>query len=403
MEVNEVKKKRNVFKILGIILITILVLLILYFCVLYFIVFSPKKTFNRFFNKTFDTFNLIVDKLSVDEAKTSINKGNIKIDTNIEKYNGLKEYEIEYDYETNRVKNTSITTLKFSDGEEDLDTTFYLEDNNLYIDFPYIMQTEIKIPLEDYGYSVKSYNYKKDSADYIINIIKTSFINNINKNQLKNSISEFHIKSTYKINKEEFGNLLEIIINDLKKDEKAMKIIKDENILQEYKDKIISKINKYEYIEINLYTSFLFSLDKITINTKSSNITLILDDDNELSINTNNKEVLKSTFNEKQIKTTLNRKSKVIETDLKIDTSKDELNLEGNLNYKKENDEYIKLDVSIGALLNQDINTFDTTQAKSFNSFTSTDLKSVYKIIDMINTYIEAFTGSKDHNINLKK
>ena len=160
---------------------------------------------------------------------------------------------------------------------------------------------------------------------------------------------------------------------------------------------ILNKFNKkYEYLEINIYNSFLLNVDRIVINTKTYNIELLIDEDSKLSIKSNDKEVLSSTFNDKKVSANINRNSKDIELDLDIDTGRDELNLNGFVNYKKDNNEYIKLDLQISSLINEKISDYDTSQAKSFNQFTDKDLKSVYKIIKMANSYIEAITGKED-------
>ena len=131
--------KKNIIKKLSILLVSLLIISILYFGLTFFVILNPKKTFNKLFNSVFDETSNIAAKLSIDGSSTSINKGNIKIDTNIEKYNNLKDYEIEYDFETDRKKNNSLVSLKLGDEEENLESSFYYEDNNLYIDFPYII------------------------------------------------------------------------------------------------------------------------------------------------------------------------------------------------------------------------------------------------------------------------
>ena len=230
-------------------------------------------------------------------------------------------------------------------------------------------------------------------------------MNNINKDKLTNKIEEKHIKSTYNMDKDEFNNLLNIIVENLLKDEKAKTILKEEfkaneNKLNKIKENII---NKYNDIEINMYTSFLFSLDKITINTKTNHIELLLDDTNELKVERNSKEILSASFNNTFVKTVFNRKDKKFEADLRIDTSRDEVNLDGTVNFKEENDDYIKLDVSLSTLLNEKTNKYDTSPAKSFNQFTSKDLKALDKIIGIANRYIELLTGNANKKITLKK
>ena len=408
----EKRSKKKILKVIAIILLVVITLLMIAFSILYFVILNPKENISKLFNTSFDKIIEIVNLGSTDKSFTSINKGNIKIDTNIDKYNNLSNYEIEYDIEHDRINKKTFIDLKLGDEEEKIESTFYKEDNNLYINFPYIIKSIIKIPLNEYGYlddDNKLFNYKKEDSNYILTIIKNSFIKNISDNNLKNSISNYHIKSSYLIDNKEFNNLLNNIVNDLNNDEKAMDILLnsfslDKDKLNSLKDNLIKKFNdKCEYIEINMFISLSFKFDKLTINTKKYNIDMLVDDINDLTIKSNNKEVLKSSFNNKLFKCTINRKSNIIETDLKIDTAKDELNLEGYVNFKNENNNYIKLDLIISTLLNEKISEFDIVEAKSFNQFTNKDLKSVYKIIDLINKYIELFTSSKEHNISLKK
>lgn len=400
---------KKLIKKISIILFSILVLLILTFCIIYFIILSPKKNFNRLFNTIFDETINIVSKYSEDEFKSSINKGNIKLDTNVEKYNGIVGYEIEYDVENDRVNDKTLINLKFGNDDENIDSTFYKDSGILYFDFPFIISDMIKIDLENYGYNSKNEytTYSKNDSDYVLNIIKNSFINNIDNNKISNSVEDCHIKSTYKIDNNELDNLLNSIISDLKSNQESMKILLDdfnidEEKLNNYKDKMLKIFNeKYEYLEINLYFNILLKLDSITINTKNYNIEIKIDDENQMIIKSNNQEVLNSIFNNKMIKANININSKVIELDLKLDPSRDEMNIDGYISYKVSENEYIKLELSVSTLLNEKISDYDTSLAKSFNQFTSKDLKSLYKVIDLVNKYIELFIGNNSFNIKL--
>ena len=405
------KKNKIVLKVISIILIILLFLSLLAFSIIYFVILSPKNNYAELFNTVFDKTINIASKMSKDEYISSINKGNLKIDTNLLKYKNITGYEIEYDIENERQTNKTLIDLKLGDDEEKLESTIYYEPNNLYIDFPYIMSIMIKIPLDKFGYKTNNntkFSYTKEEANYVLSIIKNSFINNLNNKKMKNSISSYHIKSTYNIDYKELERLLDIIINDLKKDSKAMNILKNYNIdeskLNEYKNNLLLEFNnKLEFLEINMFINISFKLDRLTINSKTYNSVLLFKDINELTIKSNDKEIISSSFNKESLKATINRNSKIIETNLKIDKDRNELNLEGTLNYKNNNNEYIKIELNTSTLLNEKISDFDTTQAKSFSQFTKKDLKSVYKIIDIINKYIELFTGNKNKKISLKK
>lgn len=400
---------KKTFKKISIILSSILVFLILAFCVIYFIILSPKKNFNRLINSIFDETINVTSRFSKDEFKSSINKGNIKLDTNIEKYNGLVGYEMEYDVENDKKNNKTLVNLKFGNDDENIEGTFYKDSDFLYFNFPFIMSDMIKIDLEKYGFNInsKSISYSKNDSKHVLNIIRTSVINNISNNKIKNSIEDYHIKSSYKIDNNELESLLNAIINDLNNDEESMKILlNDFNIdlekLNSFKDSTLDNFNKkYEYLEINLYFSILLKLDNVSVFTKNYNIDLDIDDENQIVVKSDNKELLNTTFNNKMIKGNINKNSKSILFDLKLDPSKDEINIDGYISYDVRENEYIKLDLSLSTLLNEKISDYDTSLAKSFNQFTSKDLKSLYKIIDLVNKYIELLIGNNNFNIDL--
>ena len=411
---NKKKEKNNkkLLKIVSIILVSIIVLVLILFSIIYFVILSPKKNFDGLFNTLFDNTIKVINKGSIDSSSTSINKGNIKIDTNINKYKILKDYEIEYDIEHNRKDKKTFIDLTLGDNDdEDIKSTFYYEPNTLYVSFPYIISDMIKISLDKYGYKINNekniLDYSKDDSNYILQIIKNSFMTSYSEKNLSNTITDYHVKSTYKIDRTELESILNNILTNLKKDVNAMKILEQEFLINEdnlnnYKDNILKYFDeKLEFVEINMFTNSLFKFDKLTINTKTYNIELLLDEMNKLTIKSNNKEVITSSFNLESLNMSINKNNKVILIDLKIDTSKDEVNLDGNITLK-ENDDFIKLEVSIGTLLNEEISEYDVSPAKSFNQFTSKDLKSVYKAIDLINKYIELLTGSKEHIIKLK-
>lgn len=411
---NKKKEKNNkkLLKIVSIILVSIIVLVLILFSIIYFVILSPKKNFDGLFNTLFDNTIKVINKGSIDSSSTSINKGNIKIDTNINKYKILKDYEIEYDIEHDRKDKKTFIDLTLGDNDdEDIKSTFYYEPNTLYVSFPYIISDMIKISLDKYGYKINNekniLDYSKDDSNYILQIIKNSFMTSYSEKNLSNTITDYHVKSTYKIDRTELESILNNTLTNLKKDVNAMKILEQEFLINEdnlnnYKDNILKYFDeKLEFVEINMFTNSLFKFDKLTINTKTYNIELLLDEMNKLTIKSNNKEVITSSFNLKSLNMSINRNNKVILIDLNIDTSKDEVNLDGNITLK-ENDDFIKLEVSIGTLLNEEISEYDVSPAKSFNQFTSKDLKSVYKAIDLINKYIELLTGSKEHIIKLK-
>lgn len=401
---------KKIYKRLLIVLSSILVFLLIFFCLIYYVILSPKNSFNRFFNTIFDKASLVVSRFSTDEFKTSINKGNLKLSTNLEKYNSLIDYEIEYDVENDRVNDKTLINIKFGNMEENIESTFYKDADYLYVNFPYIMSDIIKIDLEKYGLKSNSKNisYNKKDMEYLLSIIKNSFVNNISKNKLKNSIKDSHIKSTYKIDNKEFENLLNKVVNDLKSDQESMRILNDvfsidNEMLDDYKKRIINNfIDNFEFLNIDLNYNILLKLDSIFINTKKHDINLLIDDMSELVIKLNGSIILNSSFDDKKIKINMYRNSKEIKIDLNVDTSKDELNLEGYVSYYINNSDYIKLDLSLGTLLNEKISDFDSSLAKSFNQFTNKDLKSLYKIIDLINKYIKLLTDSEVYNINIK-
>ena len=174
-------------------------------------------------------------------------------------------------------------------------------------------------------------------------------------------------------------------------------------MLDDYKKRIINNfIDNFEFLNIDLNYNVLLKLDSIFINTKKHDINLLIDDMSELVIKLNGSIILNSSFDDKKIKINMYRNSKEIKIDLNVDTSKDELNLEGYVSYYINNSDYIKLDLSLGTLLNEKISDFDSSLAKSFNQFTNKDLKSLYKIIDLINKYIKLLTDSEVYNINIK-
>lgn len=401
---------KKIYKRLLIVLSSILVFLLIFFCLIYYVILSPKNSFNRFFNTIFDKASLVVSRFSTDEFKTSINKGNLKLSTNLEKYNNLIDYEIEYDVENDRVNDKTLINIKFGNMEENIESTFYKDADYLYVNFPYIMSDIIKIDLEKYGLKSNSKNisYNKKDMEYLLSIIKNSFVNNISEKKLKNSIKDSHIKSTYKIDNKEFENLLNKVVNDLKSDQESMRILNDvfsidNEKLDDYKKEIINNfIDNFEFLNIDLNYNILLKLDSIVIKTKKHDFNLLIDDMSELVIKLNGSIILNSSFNDKKIKINMYRNSKEIKIDLNVDTSKDELNLEGYVSYYINNSDYIKLDLSLGTLLNEKISDFDSSLAKSFNQFTNKDLKSLYKIIDLINKYIKLLTDSEVYNINIK-
>lgn len=379
------EKKHNKIKTILICICSLILLLIILFCINYFVLLSPKRIINNLTNKVFNKTNYIIEKLSIDDIKTIIDKGTIKIENNIEKYDNLNEYGVSYDIEYDRKKPTLYIDTNIGDENEKIDGKLYYEDSNIYFDFPFIISSIIKDTYEvnnKYDY-LRTYNYKK--VIYINNIIKDSLVNIKNQN-IKRVINGFGIKTTYNIDKNEFKYLLDNISNNIKSNENATKIISNKKIDEVYN----YLLKKYKNIDIVIYNDFFGNLKEIEIITDNYRFEYLL---NELNVYLINDRILNMKFIDNKVTLDISFKKVKINSDLNIEFGYNEFNFDGFIKVSMENNEYVNFEISNSILTNEKIQTLDVTLAKSMSQFTKKDLKNIKNVTKLIENAISIFNN----------
>lgn len=377
------KKKHNKLKIILISICSLILLLIILFCINYFVLLSPKRIINNLTNTLFNKTNNIIEKLSIDDIKTVTDKGSIKIETNIEKYNNLNEYGISYDIEYNREKPTLYLDTTIGDESENIEGKLYYEDNNIYFDFPFVISNIIKDTYEvnnKYDY-LRTYNYKK--VVFISNIIKESLVN-VKNNNLKRKIEGFGTKTTYNIDKNEFKYLLDNISNNIKNNENATKIISNNKADEIYN----YLLKKYKNIDIVIYNDFFGNLKEIEIITDNYRFEYLL---NELNIYLINDRIFNMKFTNNKVTTDMLFRKVKISLNLNIEFGYNEFNFDGFIKVNMKNNEYVNFEISNSILTNEEVQTMDVTLAKSMNQFTKKDLKNIKNVTELIENALSIF------------
>lgn len=371
------------------------------------------KIVTNVINKAFNKINDSIDEIeNFDYNKdTALVNGSLKIDTNIDGLEDLKNEKFDYtfgmDYKNKKLELGAALT---EDETKVIDALLYLINDKAYVSLKDDYKKIINIDSQEFDFDeifkIENADINKDDLKYISKEIKNILIDSIEMKKLTKSSSTIKLngkstkvtKISYNLNERNTKKLVENVIdNILDNDELLKKLSKIsdtsvsdiEDALEDAKDEDIEAVGT-----LNLYTKgFTNEFAKLElinndtkfgiINNSDNTVVYAKDDDAnlEITVNENTKDKLSIDYLYKESNAKVDGTIKI--TNKEISKSKNEGSIELSVNYDKYK---VNLDLDYKSEIGAKIADIDESKTVKLSEMTSTDLNDLYtKIMSKLN------------------
>ena len=399
---NITSKKGN--KIIPIVAV-VLVVVALFAGGFYYYFNKTDKIVTNVINKAFNKINDSIDEIeNFDYNKdTALVNGSLKIDTNIDGLEDLKNEKFDYtfgmDYKNRKLELGAALT---ENETKIIDALLYFINDKAYVslkdDYKKIINIDDEIFNFDDIFKIENVNFNKDDLNYITKEFKKILIDSIEMNKLTKSSSNIKLngksnkvtKISYNLNEKNTKKFIENIIdNILDNDELIKKLSKISDMsVSNIKDTL--KDAKNEDIEaigtLNLYTKgFTNEFAKLELINNNAEFGIINNNDNtviyvkdndaklEITVNENTKNKLSIDYLYKESNAKVDGTIKI--TNKEISESKNEGSIELSVNYDKYK---VNLELDYKSEIGASIANFDETNTVKLSEMTPTEIDNLY-------------------------
>lgn len=399
---NITSKKGN--KIIPIVAV-VLVVVALFAGGFYYYFNKTDKIVTNVINKAFNKINDSIDEIeNFDYNKdTALVNGSLKIDTNIDGLEDLKNEKFDYtfgmDYKNRKLELGAALT---ENETKIIDALLYFINDKAYVslkdDYKKIINIDDEIFNFDDIFKIENANFNKDDLNYITKEFKKILIDSIEMNKLTKSSSNIKLngkstkvtKISYNLNEKNTKKFIENIIdNILDNDELIKKLSKICDMsVSNIKDTL--KDDKNEDIEaigtLNLYTKgFTNEFAKLELINNNAEFGIINNNDNtviyvkdndaklEITVNENTKNKLSIDYLYKESNAKVDGTIKI--NNKEISESKNEGSIELSVNYDKYK---VNLELDYKSEIGASIANFDETNTVKLSEMTPTEIDNLY-------------------------
>lgn len=399
---NITSKKGN--KIIPIVAV-VLVVVALFAGGFYYYFNKTDKIVTNVINKAFNKINDSIDEIeNFDYNKdTALVNGSLKIDTNIDGLEDLKNEKFDYtfgmDYKNRKLELGAALT---ENETKIIDALLYFINDKAYVslkdDYKKIINIDDEIFNFDDIFKIENVNFNKDDLNYITKEFKKILIDSIEMNKLTKSSSNIKLngkstkvtKISYNLNEKNTKKFIENIIdNILDNDELIKKLSKIsdmsvsniEDTLKDAKNEDIEAIGT-----LNLYTKgFTNEFAKLELINNNAEFGIINNNDNtviyvkdndaklEITVNENTKNKLSIDYLYKESNAKVDGTIKI--TNKEISESKNEGSIELSVNYDKYK---VNLELDYKSEIGASIANFDETNTVKLSEMTPTEIDNLY-------------------------
>lgn len=399
---NITSKKGN--KIIPIVAV-VLVVVALFAGGFYYYFNKTDKIVTNVINKAFNKINDSIDEIeNFDYNKdTALVNGSLKIDTNIDGLEDLKNEKFDYtfgmDYKNRKLELGAALT---ENETKIIDALLYFINDKAYVslkdDYKKIINIDDEIFNFDDIFKIENVNFNKDDLNYITKEFKKILIDSIEMKKLTKSSSNIKLngkstkvtKISYNLNEKNTKKFIENIIdNILDNDELIKKLSKIsdmsvsniEDTLKDAKNEDIEAIGT-----LNLYTKgFTNEFAKLELINNNAEFGIINNNDNtviyvkdndanlEITVNENTKNKLSIDYLYKESNAKVDGAIKI--TNKEISESKNEGSIELSVNYDKYK---VNLDLDYKSEIGASIANFDETNTVKLSEMTPTEIDNLY-------------------------
>lgn len=363
------------------------------------------KIVTNVINKAFNKINDSIDEIeNFDYNKdTALVNGSLKIDTNIDGLEDLKNEKFDYtfgmDYKNRKLELGAALT---ENETKIIDALLYFINDKAYVslkdDYKKIINIDDEIFNFDDIFKIENVNFDKDDLNYITKEFKKILIDSIEMKKLTKSSSNIKLngkstkvtKISYNLNEKNTKKFIENIIdNILDNDELIKKLSKIsdmsvsniEDTLKDAKNEDIEAIGT-----LNLYTKgFTNEFAKLElinnnaefgiINNNYNTVIYVKDNDAnlEITVNENTKNKLSIDYLYKESNAKVDGTIKI--TNKEISESKNEGSIELSVNYDKYK---VNLELDYKSEIGASIANFDETNTVKLSEMTPTEIDNLY-------------------------
>lgn len=399
---NITSKKGN--KIIPIVAV-VLVVVALFAGGFYYYFNKTDKIVTNVINKAFNKINDSIDEIeNFDYNKdTALVNGSLKIDTNIDGLEDLKNEKFDYtfgmDYKNRKLELGAALT---ENETKIIDALLYFINDKAYVslkdDYKKIINIDDEIFNFDDIFKIENANFNKDDLNYITKEFKKILIDSIEMNKLTKSSSNIKLngkstkvtKISYNLNEKNTKKFIENIIDSiLDNDELIKKLSKIsdmsvsniEDTLKDAKNEDIEAIGT-----LNLYTKgFTNEFAKLELINNNAEFGIINNNDNtviyvkdndanlEITVNENTKNKLSIDYLYKESNAKVDGTIKI--TNKEISESKNEGSIELSVNYDKYK---VNLELDYKSEIGASIANFDETNTVKLSEMTPTEIDNLY-------------------------
>lgn len=399
---NITSKKGN--KIIPIVAV-VLVVVTLFAGGFYYYFNKTDKIVTNVINKAFNKINDSIDEIeNFDYNKdTALVNGSLKIDTNIDGLEDLKNEKFDYtfgmDYKNRKLELGAALT---ENETKIIDALLYFINDKAYVslkdDYKKIINIDDEIFNFDDIFKIENVNFNKDDLNYITKEFKKILIDSIEMKKLTKSSSNIKLngkstkvtKISYNLNEKNTKKFIENIIdNILDNDELIKKLSKIsdmsvsniEDTLKDAKNEDIEAIGT-----LNLYTKgFTNKFAKLELINNNAEFGIINNNDNtviyvkdndaklEITVNENTKNKLSIDYLYKESNAKVDGTIKI--TNKEISESKNEGSIELSVNYDKYK---VNLELDYKSEIGASIANFDETNTVKLSEMTPTEIDNLY-------------------------
>ena len=407
---NITSKKSN--KIIPIVAV-VLVVIALFAGGFYYYFNKTDKIVTNVINKAFNKINDSIDEIeNFDYNKdTALVNGSLKIDTNIDGLEDLKNEKFDYtfgmDYKNKKLELGAALT---EDETKVIDALLYLINDKAYVSLKDDYKKIINIDSQEFDFDeifkIENADINKDDLKYISKEIKNILIDSIEMKKLTKSSSTIKLngkstkvtKISYNLNERNTKKLIENVIDNILDNDELLKRLSKisdtsvsdiEDALEDAKDEDIEAVGT-----LNLYTKgFTNEFAKLElinndtkfgiINNSDNTVVYAKDDDAnlEITVNENTKDKLSIDYLYKESNAKVDGTIKI--TNKEISKYKNEGSIELSINYDKYK---VNLDLDYKSEIGAKIADIDESKTVKLSEMTSTDLNDLYtKIMSKLN------------------
>ena len=363
------------------------------------------KIVTNVINKAFNKINDSIDEIeNFDYNKdTALVNGSLKIDTNIDGLEDLKNEKFDYtfgmDYKNRKLELGAALT---ENETKIIDALLYFINDKAYVslkdDYKKIINIDDEIFNFDDIFKIENVNFDKDDLNYITKEFKKILIDSIEMKKLTKSSSNIKLngkstkvtKISYNLNEKNTKKFIENIIDNILDNDELIKklskisdmsVSKIEDTLKDAKNEDIEAIGT-----LNLYTKgFTNEFAKLElinnnaefgiINNNYNTVIYVKDNDAnlEITVNENTKNKLSIDYLYKESNAKVDGTIKI--TNKEISESKNEGSIELSVNYDKYK---VNLELDYKSEIGASIANFDETNTVKLSEMTPTEIDNLY-------------------------